>query len=269
MTVGDNARLDERLKKLRDKAERAFSESVTIKPVVEHVVANLAARSKNPGRRREIEEILSRRVLFYNRLKTGAREVSEALGKVEEEFDRLRTKVGPLLTNLVDPPNREPTLEERLHVELLALQMKSFVLRRDISLAIVEAPMHAVAIAMNDATHILVGQTRRFVLDYRELAQEAFGMLVDAVAPGAMAAAKILDQFKDRTFEAAERLGNAIEELDRLSDFGDLANSCLSVLDDWRDASRIVISDLHHIAEVEFPAFAHELRANREGSARV
>jgi hypothetical protein len=270
VTVSYSARLDARLKELRDKAARASSESIAITPAFNRVVAHAEARSKNPGRRRQIGEILSRRALFYERLKTGTSELSEALGKVEEEFERLRTKVRPLLTNLADPPNREPTLKERLHLEMLMLQMKNFILRRDISLAIVEAPVHAAIIAMNDATHTLVGEKRRFTLDFHELAEEAFGIFVDAVAPpGTTAIAAILKQFRDRTFEAAEKLGNAIEESDRLFDFADLAKAAIDVLDDWRDASQIVISDLHHIAEVEFPAFADELRANREGNTRV
>jgi hypothetical protein len=261
--------LEAHVDELRELADNALIESTAITPAFERVVAKAEAGAKNSNYRQLVGNVLARRGLFYNRLSQYQNEVREELGLLKKKFERLGADMTPVLEAQAQAADREPSLEERLHLKMLELQMQGFNLRRDIGMTLIESPRDAAVIAMNDATHVLIGKKRHFALDFHELADDAVNIAADLVVPGTSAIAAILKQFKDRTLQAAERLGDAIGETDRMFEFAELAEKSLAVLEDWRMAAQMVSADLGKIADVELPNFLHQLRANYEGKVSL
>jgi hypothetical protein len=256
-------RIRKTVDRLRERAQAALAELRAAGPVFKRIVNGILDNITNERHKRECAEILLKQDQFLAKARAYGDEVEAALAEVHLAFGELEQEMLPLLQSLQPGRNPDPSVESKLHLELLGKQLEGMTLRRDVALALIEAPLHAAIICMNDATQILIGARHRFSLDLGELAKDVVEMGTDLV-PGATGITIVLRQFRNRIKESADRLIASISDSDRLYDFRDYAEASLALLEDWRGKADLVLQDLNSIANTEFRAFVDGLRVNME-----
>ncbi len=249
------------IRQLRILAAKALEESNKAQSTFERIVRGIDSNTENPTFRSLVGQALAQRALFYVRLGQYHPEIIADLSKVQAGFGKLSEAADPLLKALDVGQDKIPSIQESVDALALQVEFEGMILRRDFSLAMIEAPLYAAIIAMNEATHILIGERRRFSIDFQELLKDLVGLSTNLVS-GSEALVIIIKQFRDRIKEAARKLVAGASQAERLFEFNDVARASVEVLEEWFKAANIALDDLRRIASSDFPSYMERLRAN-------
>ena len=243
----------------------ALDETERVQPYFADIVDQVGRQIKHDGYRRIVGTFFKRRVEFYQVLPALQTEVLQGIADVQELFKTANDRTQPILTRLVSsieeadmPP---PSLEALLEQAYLSDHIKRLIRRRDTALALIEAPLTAALVGMNDATFMLIGQRSRFAFDLGELLGDLLETVSDLYVPGTGGLILILKQLRNRMRQSADEAAEALILAERLYIFGDYAEENLVALKNWHRSAMGAIDDLRQITKNDFPEFVDRLQA--------